>query len=138
MLTTRAVLVLVLLSSLLIAPSFSVATPIVFSDFGIDAASILDTVDAFRGAIGGANNGVAPGSFATGRREIGWDGGGAAAPVLVDMPKDLFQNRGAQFSPGTHDILHQRRTPSALRQHQSQLSEHLHDLQCPKAVRTDQ
>lgn len=101
MLSTRSVRVLVLLSSLLIVPSFSVATPIVFSDFGIDAASILDTVNAFRGAIGGANNGVAPGSFATGRREIGWDGGGAAAPVLVDMPKDLFQNRGAQFSPGT-------------------------------------
>jgi hypothetical protein len=93
--------VVVLLSFLLVAPSFAVATPIVFSDFGIDAASILDTVNAFRGAIGGANNGVAPGSFATGRREIGWDGGGAAAPVLVDMPKDQFQNRGAQFSPGT-------------------------------------
>jgi hypothetical protein len=97
MLSTKAVRVLVLLSFLLMAPSFSFATPIVFTD----ADSILAGVNAFRDAIGGANNGVAPGSFATGRREIGWDGGGAAAPVLVDMPKDLFQNRGAQFAPGT-------------------------------------
>lgn len=101
MLSTRSVRVLILLGFLLIVPTFAVASPIVFSDFGSDAASILDTVNAFRGAIGGANNGVAPGSFNTGRREIGWDGGGAAAPVLVDMPKDQFQNRGAQFSPAT-------------------------------------
>ncbi|MET0514193.1 MAG: PEP-CTERM sorting domain-containing protein [Nitrospiraceae bacterium] len=101
MLSTRCYRVLILLGFLVIVPSFASASPIVFSDFGSDAASILDTVTAFRGAIGGANNGVAPGSFGTGRREIGWDGGGAAAPVLVDMPKDLFQNRGAQFSPAT-------------------------------------
>ena len=93
MLSTRSVRVLILLGFLLIVPTFAVASPIVFSDFGSDAASILDTVNAFRGAIGGANNGVAPGSFNTGRREISWDGGGAAAPVLVDMPKDQFQNR---------------------------------------------
>ena len=74
MLSTRSVRVLILLGFLLIVPSFAVASPIVFSDFGSDAASILDTVNAFRGAIGGANNGVAPGSFNTGRREIGWDG----------------------------------------------------------------
>jgi hypothetical protein len=102
MLSTRSVRVLVLLSSLLIVPSFSVATPIVFSDFGIDAASILDGVNAFRSAIGGVNNGNAPGPFPTGRREINWDGGGAAAPVLTNMPKDLFQNnRGALSGPVT-------------------------------------
>ncbi len=104
MLSTRLVRVLVFLSFLLIVPSLSVATPIIFSDFGSNAASILDTVNLFRDSIGGANNGVAPGSFSTGRREIGWDGGGAAAPVLADMPKDLFQNRGAQFAPGTTTI----------------------------------
>jgi hypothetical protein len=101
MLSTKAERVLVLVGSLLIVPSLAAATPIVFSDFGANAASILDTVTNFRNAIGGANNGVAPGSFSTGRREIGWDGGGAAAPVLLDMPKDQFQNRGAQFAPGT-------------------------------------
>ena len=100
MLSTRPVRVVVLLSSLLIVPSFAGATPIVFSDFGIDAASILDTVNAFRGAIGGVNNGNAAGPLTTGRREINWDGGGAAAPVLTNMPKDLFQNnRGALSGP---------------------------------------
>lgn len=102
MLSTRPVRVFVLLSFLLGTPSFAAATPIIFSDFGIDAASILDTVNAFRGAIGGVNNGNAAGPFTTGRREINWDGGGAAAPVLTDMPKDLFQNnRGALSGPAT-------------------------------------
>lgn len=94
--------VLVLVSYLLIVPSVAVATPIVFSDFGSNAASILDGVNAFRNAIGGVNNGNAAGPFTTGRREINWDGGGAAAPVLPNMPKDLFQNnRGAFFAPDT-------------------------------------
>jgi hypothetical protein len=100
MLSTRLARVLVLLA-LVIVPSPALSTPIIFSDFGSNAASILDTVNQFRAAIGGINNGNAPGSLPTGRREINWDGGGAAAPVLVDMPKDLFQNRGAQFAPGT-------------------------------------
>jgi hypothetical protein len=41
MLSTRVGRVLVLLNFLLMAPSSASATPIVFSDFGIDAASIL-------------------------------------------------------------------------------------------------
>jgi hypothetical protein len=78
------------------APSLAGAGSIVFSDFG----AILDTVDAFRSAIGGANNGNAPGPFTTGRREINWDGGGANAQPLVNMPKDLFlNNRGAFYEP---------------------------------------
>lgn len=102
MLTTRSVRVFVLLSLFLVGPCFAFASPIVFSDFGFDAASILDGVNAFRDAIGGANNGNAAGPFTTGRREINWDGGGAAAPVLTNMPKDLFQNnRGAFFGPST-------------------------------------
>jgi len=78
------------------APSLAGAGSIVFSDFG----AILDTVDAFRSAIGGANNGNAAGPFTTGRREINWDGGGANAQPLVNMPKDLFlNNRGAFYEP---------------------------------------
>jgi hypothetical protein len=74
----------------------------VFSDSGSDAASILDTVNQFRTAIGGVNNGNAPGPFATGRREINWDGGGTNAQPLLNMPKDLFKNnRGAFFGPDT-------------------------------------
>lgn len=96
--STRSTRVHALLTFLLMAPSFSFATPIVFTD----ADSILAGVNAFRDAIGGVNNGNAAGSFATGRREINWDGGGAAAPVLPNMPKDLFQNnRGAFFGPDT-------------------------------------
>ena len=51
-------------------------TFITFSDGG-DAtqASIQGTVDAFRAAVGNANNGNAAGTVG-GRREINWDGGG--------------------------------------------------------------
>ena len=76
------------------------AAPVVFSASGADPASIQATVDSFRSSIGDPNNGNAPGPLATGRREINWDGGGAAAPVLTNMPHDLFKpNRGAFFSP---------------------------------------
>ncbi|WP_447978445.1 hypothetical protein [Candidatus Nitrospira bockiana] len=91
-----------LVFSLMMVGSGGLATaaPVVFSDAGVDRPAIQDTVDAFRGAIGGMNNGNAPGPLATGRREINWDGGGAAAPVLTNMPHDLFKgNRGALFEP---------------------------------------
>lgn len=89
-------LTMILAGSLLLVPSLAGAGSIVFSDFG----AILDTVDAFRSAIGGLNNGNAPGPFSTGRREINWDGGGTNAPPLVNMPKDLFlNNRGAFYEP---------------------------------------
>ena len=77
----------------------------IFSDSGANVASITDTVDAFRAALGNPNNGNAPGPLATGRREINWDGGGppvinGTAPVT---PFTVFQNtRGATFTtPGT-------------------------------------
>ena len=98
MLSNKAIRALVIISFLLMVPSLSFAAPIIFPD----ADSIVAGVNAFRDAIGGVNNGNAAGPFTTGRREINWDGGGAAAPVLTNMPKDLFQNnRGAFFSPAT-------------------------------------
>jgi hypothetical protein len=76
------------------------AAPVIFSASGADATSIQTTVDNFRNDIGNPNNGNAPGPLASGRREINWDGGGAAAPVLTNMPHDLFKpNRGAFFGP---------------------------------------
>lgn len=75
----------------------------VFFGSGSDPAAIQGTVDAFRNALG-ANNGVG-GSFASGRREINWDGvpDARAAPNL--LPADFFNTtspRGAVFStPGT-------------------------------------
>jgi PEP-CTERM motif len=85
----------------LMLPSVGRAVPVLFSVGGDDTtASIQTTVDQFRAAVGDPNNGNAPGPLAAGRREIGWDGGGAAAPVLLDMPNNLFQpNRGAFFEP---------------------------------------
>src|SRR5262245_46415991 len=77
----------------------------IFSDSGADVASITDTVDAFRGALGNPNNGNSPGPLPSGRREINWDGGGppvinGTAPVT---PFTTFQDsRGATFTtPGT-------------------------------------
>jgi hypothetical protein len=78
---------------------------IIFSDSGANVASITDTVDAFRAALGNPNNGNVPGPLTTGRREINWDGGGP--PVINGTPPvtpfTTFQNtRGATFTtPGT-------------------------------------
>ena len=77
--------------------------PTVFQAAGPNAAAIQSTVDAFRAALGGPNNGNTPGPLGSGRREINWDGGGAndttTAPVT---PFNVFLNtRGAQFTtPG--------------------------------------
>jgi hypothetical protein len=75
--------------------------PIVFQGAGPNASSIQGLVDQFRLAIGGVNNGTAAGPLASGRREIGWDGGGAATTV-TPTPLTAFLNRGALFlTPGT-------------------------------------
>ena len=54
------------------------AGPVVREASGPTAASIQAAVDQFRADLG-PNNGVATGSQPGGRREINWDGGGAAA-----------------------------------------------------------
>lgn len=75
----------------------------VFQAAGPNAASIQSTVDAFRAALGGANNGNAPGPLAGGRREINWDGGGSTATAVAPSTFDGFLNgRGGRFiTPGT-------------------------------------
>ena len=87
----------------LILPLTAFAAPIVFSDFGPDAAAIQDGVDSFRAAVGNPNNGNTPGPLPTGRREINWDGGGAIIPTVSGTPLTAFLNtRGALFAtPGT-------------------------------------
>jgi PEP-CTERM motif len=72
-----------------------------------DAATLTATVDLFRAAIPGANNGTGPGVFATGRREINWDAVPDARADPNLLPGDFFnftaapRARGAIFStPG--------------------------------------
>lgn len=75
------------------------AQPTVFQASGPNAASIQGAVDQFRVALGGANNGNAPGPLAGGRREINWDGGGSTATSIGPTPFDVFFNtRGGRFT----------------------------------------
>ena len=69
---------------------------------GPDPASIQGAVDLFRADLGNPNNGNAAGPLPGGRREINWDGGGAAT-TPAGTPFAGFQaNRGALFTtPGT-------------------------------------
>ena len=78
------------------------AGPVVREASGPTAASIQAAVDQFRADLG-PNNGVTAGSQSGGRREINWDGGGAAAPPTIDpSPMTRFAARGATFvTPGT-------------------------------------
>jgi hypothetical protein len=78
--------------------------PEVFQAAGTTAVSIQGTVDAFRAALGGVDNKSNLASFATGRREINWDGGDPTN-VTTTQPvtpfKVFLNNRGAQFTtPG--------------------------------------
>lgn len=68
---------------------------------GPTASSIQSSVDAFRAALGGVNNGNG-GPVATGRREINWDGGGSNQTSPGATPFDVFLNtRGGRFvTPG--------------------------------------
>jgi len=73
--------------------------PIVFQAAGPNIASIQGTVDAFRAALGGVNNGNVAGPLVGGRREINWDGGGSVATSPAPTPFDGFLvTRGGRFS----------------------------------------
>jgi hypothetical protein len=99
----RATFILCL--SMILVPALALAAPITFSVGGDNTtASIQGTVDAFRAALGDPNNGNDPGPLPDGRREINWDGGGAATNTTAPAtPFNVFLNtRGGQFTtPGT-------------------------------------
>jgi hypothetical protein len=80
------------------------ASPVVYSTAGGTAASIQAGVDAFRTALGALNPNVA-GSFASGRREINWDGVPDAFSAPNNLPANFFNvnsPRGVVLStPGT-------------------------------------
>jgi hypothetical protein len=103
-LSMRQTVVIALVGAVVVLPS-DVRALATFTDVGLTAADIQDTVDAYRAALGDPNNANAPGPLSAGRREINWDGGGppvinGTAPVT---PFTVFQNtRGATFTtPGT-------------------------------------
>ena len=71
--------------------------PFIFQAAGPTIESIQGTIDQFRAALGEPNNANAPGPLLVGRREINWDGGGAATNTTDPVtPFDVFlNNRGA-------------------------------------------
>jgi hypothetical protein len=76
--------------------------PVVYQASGPNNASITGALDEFRNALGGANNGNTAGPLADGRREINWDGGGAATTPAVTPFTGFLNNRGALFTtPGS-------------------------------------
>lgn len=84
--------------TLIFNPVVASAAPEVFEASGATPADILTEVNAFRNFLG-ANNGVG-GTFATGRREINWDGvpDNLSAPNL--LPANFFNSnspRGVVF-----------------------------------------
>jgi hypothetical protein len=101
---TKAILWVGVAFGLVLSTRPAFASAITFSAAGADIASITPTVNAFRTALGGINNGNAPGPISSGRREINWDGvGGPTATAPAGTPFNGFQNtRGALFTtPGT-------------------------------------
>lgn len=91
---TTGALGLALAASLpLASPADAGPVPTVFSAAGAEPAAIQATVDAFRAALGPLNGNLPP--QPGGRREINWDGGGAAAPFnQVPNPNVIFGGRG--------------------------------------------
>ena len=80
------------------------AVGVVFEASSADVAGLTPTVDAFRAALGSLNPNVA-GSFASGRREINWDGVPDIRSAPNALPADFFNvnsPRGVVFStPGS-------------------------------------
>src|SRR5947207_15740553 len=89
--------------TLIFNPVTASAAPQIFEASGATPADIQTAVDAFRASLG-TNNGIG-GTFASGRREINWDGvpDQFAAPNL--MPPNFFNNNSPRgvvfFTPGT-------------------------------------
>src|SRR4051794_35947488 len=80
-------LTVVLLLMVPVAPAAGAA--VIFSAAGANAAAIQSTVDNFRAALGPLNANAA-GSFASGRREINWDGVPDASAAPNALAGDFF------------------------------------------------
>ena len=82
----------------------ALAAPVVFQQAGANTAAIQSTVDGFRAVLGSLNANVA-GSFASGRREINWDGVPNTLSAPNNLPGNFFNAnspRGVELTtPGT-------------------------------------
>lgn len=80
------------------------AAVMIFTDSGATPGDISDTVNAFRAALGGANNGGTATNFADGRREINWDGAPDSVSDPNPFPGNFFNTgvspraRGIEFT----------------------------------------
>jgi hypothetical protein len=86
--------------ALLMLPTGANAASLARGASGSTPAAIQAAVDLFRADLGGANNGVGN-SFASGRREINWDGVPDAFAAPNALPNDFFNlnsPRGVVFS----------------------------------------
>src|SRR5438067_5438721 len=89
--------------TLIFNPVAASADPEVFEASGATPADIQTAVDAFRNFLGN-NNGIG-GTFATGRREINWDGVPDAFSAPSLLPANFFNSNSPRgvvfFTPGT-------------------------------------
>lgn len=95
---TQAAVLATSMTLLAAAPAHAVQ---VFQAAGNTPADLLTSINSFRSALGGANNGAAAGTN-SGRREINWDGAPDAGSDPTFMSPTAFRNsRGATFTtPG--------------------------------------
>jgi hypothetical protein len=95
---------LILAATLCLVSSTAFGAAVTFSGTGSAPASLQPTVDAYRTALGTLNPNIA-GSFASGRREINWDGVPDSASAPNNLAANFFNSnspRGVVFStPGT-------------------------------------
>jgi hypothetical protein len=90
---------LALTALVLSAPTIGSAAPVVFQASGANPADIQEAVEDFRAFLGPLNPNVA-GSFASGRREINWDGVPDTFSAPHNLPANFFNAnspRGAVF-----------------------------------------
>jgi hypothetical protein len=93
----RGILPVSAIAFVLALPLSASPSSITFQASGADFASIQPVVDAFRTSVssGGVNNGNTVGSLPDGRREVNWDGGGAAANAAqFASPMNTFNAGG--------------------------------------------
>ncbi len=96
--------IIALVALVLSLPTIAVAAPVVFEASGASPADIQTGVNDFRTFLGTLNPNVA-GSFASGRREINWDGVPDAFAAPNNLPANFFNLNSPRgvvfFTPGT-------------------------------------